>query len=338
MLKFVDKITKKVINTAFDTKRIFKISSEDEFQRLAFEAFQFQYTYNPVYHEFCENLRIDVQKEIHYSQIPCLPIEFFKTHQVKVSGNHEEHIFRSSGTTLQQRSVHYVHSLELYKSSIMGSFSHFYGNPTDYIIIALVPDFATHPDSSLAFMMNFLIHESGHKESGFYLDKTPEMIDVLNQNKDQNIIILGVTHALLDVAEKNHLPIKNAIIIETGGMKGKRKELTRSEVHEILHQCFQTQIHSEYSMAELMSQAYLKEQNLFTVPPWMRVAIREVNDPMNIAETGHVGGINIIDLANVYSCPFVATKDLGKLKSSTQFEVLGRFDYSDLRGCNLLVC
>jgi phenylacetate-coenzyme A ligase PaaK-like adenylate-forming protein len=332
------KLQKKVINTAFDTKRIFEIASEEEFQPLAFELFRYQHKYNPVYRLFCDNLHINPQKEVHYSQIPCLPIEFFKTHQIKVSGNNETHIFRSSGTTLQQRSMHYVHSLELYKESILKSFNIFYGNPKDFIFIALVPDFSSHQDSSLAFMMDLLITESAQPKSGFYLNNTQELVSLLSNHPGRKIILLGVTYALLDFAEKYNIPLTNTIIIETGGMKGRRNELTRGEIHEILYKSFQTQIHSEYSMAELMSQAYMIEENLFTVPPWMRVVTREINDPMSITNEGQVGGINIIDLANAYSCPFIATKDLGKLKNSTQFEVLGRFDHSDLRGCNLLVC
>jgi hypothetical protein len=247
-----------------------------------------------------------------------------------------ELIFHSSGTTGQIRSTQNVYSEEIYQKSILKNFSHFYGNPSDYIIFALTPDRKTHNDSSLAYMLDYLIKDSAHSKSGFYLGKEQELLKVINENPESKKIIFGITYALLNFASHLSLPFKNTIIIETGGMKGKMKEITRSEVQETLSESFKCPIHSEYSMAELMSQAYLTNVNTFYSPPWMKILIREVNEPLSLASIGQTGGINIIDLANFHTCSFLSTQDLGVLHNDDSFEVLGRFDYCDVRGCNLL--
>jgi phenylacetate-coenzyme A ligase PaaK-like adenylate-forming protein len=272
----------------------------------------------------------------HYSKIPFLPIEFFKTHNISSVQAKPELVFQSSGTTGQVRSTYNVYSEEIYRQSILKSFIRFYGDPAKYIICALVPDYKTHHNSSLAYMLEYLTGLSSYSSSGFYLGKEKELLKIVNENPETPKIIFGITYALMNFAMHYSVPLQNTVIIETGGMKGKMKEITRAEVHKILSDSFNCSIHSEYSMAELMSQAYLADSGQFFSPPWMKIIIREVNDPLSVTTLGQTGGISIIDLANFQTCSFIATQDLGKLHEDGTFEVLGRFDFSDIRGCNLL--
>ena len=323
-----------------DTKRIFDISSNKEFEQLALEIFQFQYYNNPVYHQFCKLLKIEPGTVLSIDKIPFLPIEFFKTHRVFVGNEKAQDVFLSSGTTGQNQSKHYVKDLSLYQQSFTKGFEHFYGKIDDYTILALLPSYLERKGSSLIYMMNDFIAKSNNQKSGFFLKNEHKLIDLLhflNKNK-QKTILFGVSFALLDLAEKHQIDLSNIIIMETGGMKGRREEITRDALHHIYKKAFRVEnIHSEYGMTELLSQAYSKGNGLFKAPPWMKILIRDINDPFCLLSENKTGGINVIDLANINSCSFIATHDLGKSLASNQFEVLGRFDNSDLRGCNLLI-
>jgi hypothetical protein len=316
--------------------KVFSIASLSDFNELALEIFHFQYKNNLTYKTFVDGVCRNVNLIGHYSQVPCLPVEFFKTHDISSVQTKPELIFHSSGTTGQVRSTHKVYAEAIYRRSILQSFLQFYGDPAKYIICAIIPDYKTHPDSSLAYMLDYLTGLSSFPQSGFYLGKEKELLQVITENPETPKIIFGITYALMNFARHYSGPLQNTVIIETGGMKGKMKEITRAEVHKILWDSFNCPIHSEYSMAELMSQAYLTDSGCFYSPPWMKVLIREVNDPLSLSALGQTGGINIIDLANFHTCSFFATKDLGILHNDGGFEVLGRFDFSDIRGCNLL--
>jgi len=267
-----------------------------------------------------------------------LPIEFFKTEQIICQGQAIEEIFLSSGTTGEQ-SKHLVSNIELYKSSFQKAFQLFYGDITDYCILALLPSYKEREGSSLIYMVDDLIKKSKHPQSNYYLNNYEELATTLKglENKKQKTILFGVTYALLDLAEVFPQKLEHAIIMETGGMKGQRKELLKEEIHSILKHSFATEnIHSEYGMTELLSQGYSKGNNIFKTPPWMKILTRDVNDPLSIINN-KTGGINVIDLANIYSCPFIATQDLGRTFDDGSFSVLGRFNNADVRGCNLLV-
>ena len=324
------------MNSAHFKIKVFSILSRTDFDELALEIFHFQYKNNLTYRTFVNGVCRDINGISHYTQIPCLPVEFFKTHTVTSVDIKPAHIFHSSGTTAQVRSTHHVYSKEIYRRSILKSFLQFYGDPAKYIIFGLIPDYKTHNDSSLAYMLDYLTGLSSYPQSGFYMGKEEELLQVVIENPETPKIIFGITHALMNFAIHHQSSLQNTIIIETGGMKGKMKEITRTEVHKILSKSFSCPVHSEYSMAELMSQAYLTEGSTFSAPPWMKILIREINEPLSLADHGKTGGINIIDLANFHSCSFIATKDLGILHNDGAFEVLGRFDFSDIRGCNLL--
>lgn len=320
--------------------RIFNINSLDVFNELAIEIFQFQYNNNNVYKQFVDFLNIKVVEIVHYSQIPFLPVEFFKNHKVISGGRSSEIVFSSSGTTGVQTSKHYVSDINLYELSFQKAFSLFFGSPQDMIILALLPSYLERDGSSLVYMANKLISESNRPESGFYLNEYSELYALLVKlkAKKQKVLLLGVTYALLDIAEQYPIDFPELILMETGGMKGKRKELIRNELHAKLKSSFGvSQIYSEYGMTELLSQAYSIGNGIFKTPPWMKILIRDVNDPLTILQEGKAGGINVIDLANIYSCSFIATHDLGKNRINNTFEILGRFDNSDVRGCNLLV-
>ncbi len=319
---------------------IFNIQTEEDFNRQAMEVFHYQAIELSVYREFLKLLKTDVAKIDHWTKIPCLPVEFFKTHSVIASGKKAEISFSSSGTTGTATSYHPVADLCIYEKSFLKIFQLFYGSPDDYCILALLPAYLEREGSSLVYMADQLVKESHHPNSGFYLDQYAQLQQLLAQLRDskQKTILLGVTFALLDMAEKFALSFPELIIMETGGMKGRRKEMIREEVHAILKGAFNVSaIHSEYGMTELLSQAYSSGNGIFECPPWMKILIRDVNDPFASKVEGTTGGINIIDLANCYSCAFIATHDLGKLHNQHQFEVIGRFDNSDLRGCNLLL-
>ncbi len=317
--------------------QIFNIQSDADFNEFAIEIFHFQYLKNRIYRQFVDYHLEDINKVDHYSQIPFLPIEFFKTHKVLCEDFKPEIIFKSSGTT-GNNSYHHIADLKIYEQSFTTCFKMFYGTPEQYTILALLPSYLEQKGSSLVYMVQKLIEESNIPESGFYLHNYDELIEKLNKIKNQKIILFGVTYALLDIAEKFELDLSELIIIETGGMKGRRKEMTREELHQKLCARFNVRnIHSEYGMTELLSQAYSKGNGVFETPPWMKVLINDTNDPKTIIPTGKTGGINVIDLANIYSCSFIATQDLGKIHQDNSFEVLGRFDASDIRGCNLMI-
>jgi len=309
---------------------------------MALEAFQYQMEKNPVYADFVKGLGVEVSTIRHYSGIPFLPVELFKTRKIYASLKEPEIIFRSSGTTGMSRSMHEVADAALYRSSILESFRRFYCSPEDYLICALTPSPEENPESSLAYMIDTLIRAGAHPGSGFYLEKQNQLAEILQHRPSTldppKLLLIGLTYALLDFAEKFPMSLPAAIIMETGGMKGHRKELIRDEVHGILKEAFGVcVIHSEYGMSEILSQAWSRGNGVFRAPPWMRILIRDINDPLSRVKPGRTGGINIIDLANIYSSPFIATQDLGKLHPDGSFEVLGRFDHSDLRGCNLMM-
>ena len=319
---------------------IFTISSQKQFEKIALKVFRFQYENNLVYQEFCDFLKIDKQSVKTLQQIPFLPIQFFKNHKVVSNTNEIQKIFTSSGTTGMITSKHLVTDVSLYEQSYRNAFSEFYGNIEDYAILALLPSYLERSSSSLIYMVKDLIELSNNEHSGFYLHNYDELIAKLIEldNAGQNILLIGVTYALLDLIEKQKFQLKNTIIMETGGMKGKRKELIREELQEILCDGFGvSSIHSEYGMTELLSQAYSLGNGIFECPAWMQILIRDTEDALTYVNNGKTGGINVIDLANINSCSFIATQDLGKKYPNNSFEVLGRFDNSDIRGCNLMV-
>ena len=295
---------------------------------------------NTVYRTFLEGLRIDTSQIRSIEQIPFLPIGSFKRHNVLLDGLDAETIFTSSGTTGETTSRHHVPRLDLYERSFLTSFSRVYGDPSEWRILALLPSYLERSGSSLVYMANELIAHSGDPLSGTYLDRLDRLTEVLHRSEREGrkTLLLGVTFALLDLAEEHPQQLRNTIVMETGGMKGRRREIVREEVHEVLKAAFGVeQIHSEYGMTELLSQAWSKGEGIYHCPPWMRVRIRDVNDPFATVPHGRTGGIDVIDLANIASCPFISTQDLGRSREDGSFEVLGRFDHSDLRGCNLLV-
>jgi phenylacetate-coenzyme A ligase PaaK-like adenylate-forming protein len=308
------------------------------FEGLALVLFQFQYNHNPVYRQYVDLLDIDPFAVTAINKIPFLPIDFFKTHRVSATSFREEAVFESSGTTQTIQSRHFIKDLSIYKQSFEKCFQKFYGNAHDWCILGLLPSYLERTNSSLVIMVNELIRLSQHAHSGFYLYDHQKLSDVLEQleKNRQKTLLIGVTFALLDFAENNSKPLKHTIVMETGGMKGKREEMTRNEVHAILKSAWDlSAIHSEYGMTELLSQAYSAGEGLFECPPWMKVILREEDDPLITKNAGR-GLINVVDLANIYSCSFIATDDIGLLHPNGSFEVLGRRDNSDLRGCSLM--
>ena len=319
----------------FNVESIFSIQSQQEFNELALAIFQFQFKNNPVYRTYCRHLNVVSSAINHYSQIPFLPISFFKTHDVVSFSGHPEITFSSSGTTGMELSKHPVKDLSIYEHSFMKGFEHFYGSPQDYLVLGLLPSYLEREGSSLIYMVQHFITQSRYEDSGFFLNDYERLLTIIEKNKGKKILLIGVSYALLDLAEKYHPDLSDCIIMETGGMKGKRKELTKEALHQQLKEGLSANlIHSEYGMTELLSQAY-SEGLQFKCPPWMKILTREYTDPFNLI-AHKTGGINIIDLANIYSCSFIATQDLGKVHDSS-FEIMGRFDHSDVRGCNLLV-
>lgn len=320
-------------------QQIFAVN-EQNFTTIALQVFQFQAQNNAVYKKYLESLNINPLSISSLEKIPFLPIEFFKSHKI-VSGNQEPEIcFLSSATTSGIQSKHYVLKQDLYYKSFKKCFELFYGDIKNYVVLALLPSYLEREGSSLILMAEDLIKNSKSELSGFFLNNHSELIESINEAKKQHkkILLLGVSFALLDLAENHQIDLSDVIIMETGGMKGKRKELVREELHQLLCESFKTKaINSEYGMTELLSQAYSKGNGIFETPPWMRVLIRETTDPFTIVDNEKTGGINVIDLANLYSCAFIATQDLGKCLTNKQFSVLGRFDNSDVRGCNLMV-
>jgi phenylacetate-coenzyme A ligase PaaK-like adenylate-forming protein len=319
--------------------KIFTISSSEEFAALALEIFQLQYNNVKVYRDFCDLLKITPASVKTIRDIPFLPIEFFKQQPVISSEKTSEITFTSSGTTGSIPGKHHIADLELYKRSFSLAFTKFYGNPQEFVILALLPSYLEQEGSSLVFMVDRLIKKSNDPRSGFYLNDSESLIEILHllENQNKKVLLLGVSYALLDLIENQSFRLKNTLVMETGGMKGRRKEMIKDELHEILKKGFGvSRIHSEYGMTELLSQAYSRGEGVYMCPPWMQILIRDPKDPLTLFE-GKTGGINVIDLANIHSCSFIATQDLGKVNADGSFEILGRFDTSDIRGCNLLV-
>ena len=319
---------------------IFKIDSNASFKNIALKIFRYQAECNPVYSEFLKWLGTDPAEISEIEEIPFLPVELFKNHRIITGPDSSELVFESSGTTGNSTSRHYVSDRSLYEESFSRTFRIFYGEPSGYIISALLPSYAERDNSSLVYMMNSLIRQSAKAESGFYINNVEELLAGIKKWKAESrrIFLLGVSFALLDMAEKYSPDLSGTTVMETGGMKGRRNELTREELHSVLKEKFNiTEVHSEYGMTELLSQAYSRAGGLYQSPPWMKVLIRDTHDPLTmIDEPLRTGGINIIDLANINSCSFISTGDLGRMHEDGRFEVLGRFDSSDIRGCNLL--
>jgi len=324
----------------FTPEDIISIHTTKEFHKTAMKVFRFQFQHNQVYQKYCLLLNKSPENVKHLTEIPFLPIEFFKSTDILSSTDAVQTTFTSSGTTGMTTSKHHVTDLSFYEASFRSAFSKFYGNIEDYAVLALLPSYLEREGSSLIYMAKDFIEGSNHPDSGFYLHNYNELAQKLVEldNSGQNVLLIGVTYALLDLIELQKFNLKNTIIMETGGMKGKRKEMIREELHTILTEGFGVEkIHSEYGMTELLSQAYSFGDGIFECPPWMDILIRDTEDPLTIIEDGKTGGINVIDLANINSCSFIATQDLGKKYPDYSFEVLGRFDNSDIRGCNLMV-
>jgi len=320
-------------------EQIFNIKSAGEFNALALEVFKFQFENNKVYRSFCDLLYKHPSDVKTIEEIPFLPIEFFKTRKILSNTENPVICFSSSGTTGSVTSKHHVVDLGIYEESYLSGFKQFYGAIEGYVVLALLPSYLEREGSSLIYMVDDLIKKSKHPESGFYLDDLDEINEKLIalDKSGQKVLLIGVSFALLDLIEQYQFKLKNTIVMETGGMKGRRKEIIRSELHQLLKEGFGvSEIHSEYGMTELLSQAYSKGNGAFECPLWMKVLTRDTEDPLSIQEVNKTGGINVIDLANINSCSFIATQDLGKIYNDGSFEILGRFDNSDIRGCNLM--
>lgn len=330
-------------------QNIFNIKTEAEFRAACLETFLYQYENVEVYKKFVDFLGRKPSEVKAIQDIPFLPIEMFKNHLVLDKNFISENFFQSSGTTqIATRSKHYIADFNLYEGSIYRSFEKFIGKPEDYIFLGLLPNYSENPHSSLIYMVDYLMKKSAKKENGYFLYNHTELFELLKKigNEDKKVILFGVSFALLDFLDSENdftsLEIKDLTVIETGGMKGRKEEMTKDELLKILQNGFKTEkIFSEYSMTELLSQAYSLGNNKYSCPEWMRVLIRNTEDPFSYVEAGRTGAINIIDLANRHSCAFIATQDLGKFEErkfeSPTFQVLGRIDHSDIRGCSLLV-
>lgn len=323
-----------------DKQQVFSIKSSAEFTATALQVFRYQAAHNPVYRTFIAGLNIDPIAVSSVAQIPFMPVEFFKSHPVITGTDSAEVVFTSSGTTGMITSSHTLTDISWYVDSFRKAFDLFYGDVTNYTVLALLPAYLEREGSSLIYMAQDLIAQSNNPDSGFFLYNHQQLYDNLQKQKaaGQPTILIGVTFALLDFVEQYQIDFPELIVMETGGMKGRRKEMIREELHATLCAGFGVaKIHSEYGMTELLSQAYSKGDGIFNCPPWMKIIARDTNDPLTLVGTGKTGGINIIDLANINSCSFIATQDLGRVYGDGSFEVLGRFDNSDIRGCNLLI-
>lgn len=330
---------------------LFSIHTEAEFEQLCIDTFRYQYQTIPMYSQFVDYLNIIPENVNSIQKIPFLPIEMFKKHTIIAKNNSATHYFQSSGTgNMAVRSRHYIHDFTLYEHSILSSFSHFIGDPSEYIILGLLPNYSENPHSSLIYMVNFLMKKSNKEENQYFLYNHEALANILSQTEQKKILLFGVSFALLDFLDyldENSISLPenpNLTLIETGGMKGRKTEMTKDLLLDMLKNGYRTpHIFSEYSMTELLSQAYSLGNNLYHSPNWMRVLIRSIDDPFSFLPEGRTGGVNIIDLANIHSCAFIATQDIGKLRGKSQlslhhtFEILGRIDHSDLRGCSLLV-
>ena len=320
-------------------KNIFNIISESQFNDLAIQLFTYQYNNNSIYKKYIQLIDCNTKTIKYYDQIPYLPIEFFRTHKVISGINTEEAIFKSSGTTNSQKSSHYVMDISIYKKSIINCFNLFIGDPKDFVFLCFIPEKNKHPNSSLSFMAYELIKNSNNANSGFFINKTTEMIKTIKkcQTENQKFILFGLSFEILDFAEKNQISLHNGLIIETGGTKKNNKHLMREELHNKLKAKFKTnKIYSEYGMAELLSQSYYTDQSYFQSPPWKKILLRDKTNPLKIIKQNQRGLINIIDLANIYSCGFIATNDFGET-TNNGFNVIGRNHNAIARGCNLMI-
>ena len=317
---------------------IFKINNQN-FDGHALNLFRFQYKHNAVYRAYVENLKINPDSVQTIEEIPFLPISFFKEHKI-VSGDFDPvHVFESSGTSLTSTSKHYIEDLQYYAKISRSIFSQFFGDLREAVVIGMLPSYLERQTSSLVYMVDHFIHITKHPDSGFYLDNYRDLSDTLHRLRQENrpVYLFGVTFALLEFAQTFQIEMKNLVVLETGGMKGRGREMIREELHDQLSKAFgSARVSSEYGMTELLSQAYLGKDGYFHGPPWMRIFVRDVNDPFYYMKNGKTGVINVIDLANVHSCAFIETEDLG-MKTDNGFKVLGRLDNSDMRGCNLLI-
>ncbi|HET8855417.1 MAG TPA: acyl transferase [Salinimicrobium sp.] len=323
-----------------DYRDIFLIDSREAFDTKALEFFRLQYKNNRIYRQFCNLIGRKAEEVSTIDDIPFLPVEFFKSSEILSSDAPPEIVFSSSGTGGTQTSKHFVTDLSCYRESFRKGFEYFYGDIEDFVVLALLPSYLERKGSSLVYMVQDMIERSKNRHSGFYLNDLPALVKKLELvgKRRKKVLLIGVSFALLELAEKYALPLQNTIVMETGGMKGRRKEIIRAELHQKLYKGFGLRnIDSEYGMTELLSQAYSRGGGVFNCPPWMKIIIRDPEDPLSLLSEGKTGGINIIDLANINSCSFIATQDLGKILPGGGFEVLGRFDNSDIRGCNLMV-
>ncbi len=315
-------------------------ATDATFEQLALQVFRLQYAGNAIYRQYCDALRIDPETVTSITRIPFLPISFFKTHRVVTGSDtvQPQLTFESSGTTGENTSRHYVTDAGIYEQSLLQGFEQFYGPTGDYAILALLPSYLERSNASLVHMAKTLMAHSGHAANGFYINEWAQLHDVLTRQEQnsQRVLLLGVTFALLDFADAYPMNLRHTVVMETGGMKGRREELTRPEVHAILKQQWQLQqVHSEYGMTELLSQAYALKDGLFACTNTMKALVRDINDPLDVQQAGS-GCLNIIDLANINSCSFIATEDIGNVRRDGTFEVLGRMDHSALRGCSLM--
>lgn len=324
---------------------IFDIQTEQDFLDASLKTFRYQYENVEIYKRFVDYLNINPNEIDELSKIPFLPIEMFKNHQILDKNVKADLFFKSSGTTQMNLSKHFIADEEIYKESIYKSFEQFIGKPEDFIFLGLLPSYLERQNSSLIYMVDFLMKKSAKPENGYFLYNHEDLFTLLNELENKKVILFGVSFALLDFIDYCHSErseeslkfLENLIVIETGGMKGRKEEMTKDELLNILQEGFQTKkIYSEYSMTELLSQAYSLGNNEYQCPNWMRILVRNAEDPFNYEKEGRTGAVNIIDLANIHSCSFIATQDLGKIIGH-KFQVLGRIDHSDIRGCSLLV-
>lgn len=319
---------------------VFNIQNQSDFKTCALQVFRHQFKNNAIYRSFCDLLYIHSSDVKEIEEIPFLPIQFFKSHAVLSSTQAVKETFTSSGTTGSSVSKHMVTDLSWYTKSYTKGFEYFYGPIEEYTVLGLLPNYLERDGSSLIYMVDDFIKKSNKPSSGFYLNNLTELSKTLIalDKKGEKVLLIGVTFALLDLIERQQFKLQNTIIMETGGMKGRRKEMIRNELHEILCAGFGvSKIHSEYGMTELLSQGYSSGDGVFDCPPWMKILARDTEDALTMVGTNKTGGLNVIDLANYNSCSFIATQDLGKVDNNGRFEVLGRFDHSDIRGCNLMV-
>ncbi|MFZ4930136.1 acyl transferase [Chryseobacterium sp. Mn2064] len=328
-----------------ELKNIFNIQTEEDFLNASLKTFRYQYENVEIYRKFVDFLKVNPEEVDQLDRIPFLPIEMFKNHQILDKNVTTDLFFQSSGTTQMNLSKHFIADSDLYEESIYKSFEQFIGKPEDFVFLGLLPSYLEKQNSSLIYMVDYLMKKSNKSENGYFLYNHSELFDLLNQLKDKKVILFGVSFALLDFLDYCHSVrseeslgiLDNLIVIETGGMKGRKEEMTKDELLAILQNGFKTdKIYSEYSMTELLSQAYSLGNNEYECPNWMRIKVRNVEDPLTYEKEGRTGAINIIDLANTHSCSFIATQDLGKI-TGKRFQVLGRIDHSDIRGCSLLV-